>query len=150
MEKIEFNFPDTMEEVDRANAILQFLVNRASIFSSEKFKYIIMDDAKDTSKYHLAYHILSIMAIMTHTPMYITRKIKKMSWFDDAPYLVKVASFWKLLWLRIKGRGLYFSFRTFDEPYEVTKRPQLFFGVTNENIDYIVTQLLSYQESYGN
>lgn len=149
MEEITFNFPMEINKIQKYNAIMQFLVNRANEFNEKKYDYFIINDVQDTALDYIQYHILSILATIRQKPLYINKKIKKMPWHDNDKYMVEISGFWKLFWYKIKKRGLRFSINTIDCVRDKAKYPQIFLGMKCHTIQGIAENLYEYRGVYG-
>lgn len=148
MDEIIFDFPENIEEIDWASAYIEFLVNRAANFNKDKYKYFIIDKIKETKIDYVYYHVLSIVSVVTQTPIYISKKIKKMSWNKDLTYSTIPTNFFKLLYLKLKGKGLQFSLKTLNDQNKSNK-PQIFLGFTTKTIEEIAKKLCAYRSKHG-
>ena len=138
-----------MEEIDRVNIYMQFLVNRTAAFNKDKYKYFIIDKVKETECDYVYYHILSVVSIITQIPIYVTKKIKRMSWKDELTYSTIPTNYFKLFYLKLKGKGLQFSLKTLDNQIHTNKKPQIFLGFTTKTIQKIAEKLYAYRSEYG-
>lgn len=146
MDEVTFNFPENIDAQDKASYLLQFLVNRAAVFDKEKYEYMYLSSIGETDCDYVLYHVLSIISIIEQVPLYIPKYIP---WQNDLSFFTYPVGALKMLWLKMKKKGITFSRNTLDKDVDSGKNPQIFQGFRQKTITEIAENLYDYRGKYG-
>lgn len=144
MEELEFNLDEFETDVDKANALMVYLVNRAAAFNSAKFDGIYVDFV-DLPCGHVAWHLCCMVAMYKNLPIYTSDWSKSARFYRKDKNIKVIKSQRKFKKITSNPRILMLDaittcsddFNSYcDKPY-----PQIFYGFSDETLKFIATNL---------
>ena len=143
MSAIQFDQSLFENEMDKANAIYSYIVNRAYPFSDHYTK-IMVEGLEDSPKGLVIYNIFTILGTLRDVEVYVKGK-KPSFWNSKNKIIKKVWS--KRKWEKMLDNDdvLMYNFYTIGDKYEPSPHPLLFKGITREQIEYIAKELFNWQ-----
>ena len=149
MEELEFNLDEFETDVDKANALMVYLVNRAAAFNSTKFDGIYVDFV-DLPCGHVAWHICCMIAMYKGLPIYTEswakgarfyRKDKNIKMIKNKKKFEKITSDPRILVLDAITTCSDEINSYYDKPY-----PQIFSGFSDKTLKFIATNLYGWSD----
>lgn len=153
MEQLVFDFPEGMNDIDKANHMMMHIVNRGAGFNRTKYSHIILTDLEDNVIDFMLYKTITILSIARGVDFFVPRNSKKLVWINKTNdnqhfYWTKwVNLLQRFGWYSRNGQPLSFSTYLYPEQTpEYVANPNIFAGVTKEDLKFIANALYDYRE----
>ena len=150
--KVEFDLDNIKEPIDKANAMMQYIINRAAIFNAEKFDKILFPITNDNKGMFL-YHGYTIIAMMRGISVFAYSKepwYRRIKFWNKKNRLIKRVGKRKWNKLLQDNKSLIFNTMCADSREQITPAilnyPMIFAGITEEQIDFIIKELSNVQQ----
>lgn len=147
-EEIQFDFSKIDGEDSRANAVMQWLVNRAFVFDKQRYTNICLN-IEDTAEGCVANEIAFAINTFSGVKFYALRKeLKKCRFYSKASVIIPVS---KRKYEKISNQleTLRWNTRhTVDTPYAMTPfYAEVFYGVGHKTIKFIAETLYAWDDN---
>lgn len=145
--ELQFEFPEGISDEDKANKLMEFLVNRTAQFNRDKFDEIYLLDLKDDVESFMMYKIMAFVAIGTSIAIKMPYSAKKLPYFnqDNDNQIFGVRFILSYQAKKYAGALQFSSYTVGQEHPEFDTRPNIFLGFTHETLAFIADTLYDYK-----
>ena len=151
MEEIQFEFKGKenkqITDIERANAIMSFIANRALPFDDSKYNKVVFE-IYDLPESQVAGNLAAILANYKSVRFYVRKVGKPRFWIKHKDIFAVSDKKFKKLWTDnnvLKWDAI--STCDDDNIYGITTVPQIFYGLSSETIKDIAKQLYGWSDN---
>lgn len=143
MEKIEFDFSKLNTKEEKANALMQFLVNRAHGFDKKKYVQIYTEFANNAQG-AVAYELCFIIGTFTGITVYTPRNVKKCKFYKKNS-IIKPKFNFNLKKIKQHMQTMLWDTQSTCDNILSNNYPKVFSGFTTEMIKEIAEVLYGFE-----